>query len=545
MRIFLVKAKIPLLIILAFELVLLLVLFVCFNKQKNEQQPVISATEVPTLPPTEVPTEEPTATPVPEFSASIVAKITGDASENIKTEINGNEITAKYPYTFDEKKLKNMSVSVSGENVSSVEIAKSTGLSAWEKTEITVIDTNGLSEKFTFSFMPDAHNLPVVALYNDGPVTSKSTYVKGKIYATGEWGLDGVSMQIKGRGNASWHSTDKKSYRIKLDEKAPVLGLKANRDFVLVSNYFDKSLMRNVVAHEMAKTLDKLYYTPTHILVDLFLDGKYMGVYTFCDKIEEANSKVDLDSEKNTDSDMGFLLEIGWDYESQNVYGKNYFDLDSKRIVRLFLKEPKPTTVNSPQMNFARNYLNKTDKTIASRGNYADLVDVDNFVDWFILAELTNNTEMAFHRSTYMYKPAGGKLTLGPVWDFDMAFGNHNGDREKYDGWATAEAVYYYVGDDTWMTYLVKDEAFVAKVKARWNEKKQELLDTAFNTIDKNYALLKDSAAENFKKWNILGERVGEGRVDYHKYNTHELQVSYLKEFITMRAEWIDGRLGG
>ena len=132
---------------------------------------------------------------------------------------------------------------------------------------------------------------------------------------------------------------------------------------------------------------------------------------------------------------------------------------------------------------------------------------------------------------------------MGPVWDFDMAFGNHEGDIKGYNGWATAEATYHYV-NDTWTTYLVKDEQFMAKVKARWIEVRDRLLDTAFSTIDTQYELVKDSAELNFRRWDILDKKVGIGTVDYTVYNTYELQVRYLREFITQRAAYIDQRLG-
>ena len=132
---------------------------------------------------------------------------------------------------------------------------------------------------------------------------------------------------------------------------------------------------------------------------------------------------------------------------------------------------------------------------------------------------------------------------MGPVWDFDMAFGNHEGDISNYDGWASAEATYNYV-NDTWTTYLIKDPKFMDKVRARWIEVRDRLLETAKNTIDTQYALVKESADLNFKLWNIIDQKVGLGRVDHKKYNTYELQIEFLREFIIKRAAWIDKRLG-
>ncbi len=378
--------------------------------------------------------------------------------------------------------------------------------------------------------------IPVIKIYTDKEVESRNEYVTGSIVFDGKQ----HPMQIRGRGNASWSMTDKKAYRIKLDEKASLLGMRANRDWVLVSNYFDKSLIRNVVAHTMAQEMEYLYYTPTHVLCELYLNDDYRGVYTIADKIEIARHKIELNTGDNPD-EPGFLIEIGWDYSKTNVRDRDYFD--TPIIVRLFVKEPKIESANNSQMKYIKNYMKKAEDAILADGNYEDYVDIDAFVDWFIIAELTNNTEMAFYRSCYLYKPDGGKIIMGPVWDFDMAFGNHRGDIDDYDGWATAEAEYTYV-NDTWATYLVKSPRFMEKVKARWQEKKQILLDAAFKCIDEQYSLVKDAAERNFGKWDILHEQIGEGNVDYDKYDTYEKQVMYLKEFLTERAEWIDKELG-
>lgn len=492
------------------------------------------------------PTEAPTATPEPSFSATVVPKLGGAAAGNVKLELSGTLIEAKYPYDTKESSLSSLTLSIGGENIGSAEF-KSDGFVPWEIYPVKITDTAGLSQEYSFRIVPDGKNIPVLSIYTDGPVENRIDYVNGKIYVNGDnteafagKNIDGATLRIRGRGNASWDRTDKKSYRIKLDEKASVLGLKKDRDWVLVSNYYDKTLLRNVVAHSMAQQMDHLYYTPTHILVDFFLNGKYMGVYAIADKIEESNSKVDVYNGTNPE-EPGFMIEIGWDYSQPYVRDRDYFD--TELLIRLFVKEPEITAQNTPELLYIKDYLKKTEDAILAGEGYEEYIDVDNMVDWFIITELTNNTEMAFYRSCYLYKPEGGRITMGPVWDFDMAFGNHEGDISNYDGWASAEATYSYV-NDTWTTYLIKDPKFMDKVRARWIEVRDRLLETAKNTIDTQYALVKESADLNFKLWNIIDQKVGLGRVDHKKYNTYELQIEFLREFIIKRAAWIDKRLG-
>lgn len=561
------KKLIPVLIVAIIALSVVIVFNLAAREKKNgapEQTagPVALATDEPagspageggatpgfdqTEQPAASPTEAPTATPEPSFSATVVPKLGGAAAGNVKLELSGTLIEAKYPYDTNESSLSSLTLSIGGENIGSAEF-KADGFVPWEIYPVKITDTAGLSQEYSFRIVPDGKNIPVLSIYTDGPVENRIDYVNGKIYVNGDnteafagKNIDGATLRIRGRGNASWDRTDKKSYRIKLDEKASVLGLKKDRDWVLVSNYYDKTLLRNVVAHSMAQQMDHLYYTPTHILVDFFLNGKYMGVYAIADKIEESNSKVDVYNGTNPE-EPGFMIEIGWDYSQPYVRDRDYFD--TELLIRLFVKEPEITAQNTPELLYIKDYLKKTEDAILAGEGYEEYIDVDNMVDWFIITELTNNTEMAFYRSCYLYKPEGGRITMGPVWDFDMAFGNHEGDISNYDGWASAEATYSYV-NDTWTTYLIKDPKFMDKVRARWLEVRDRLLETAKNTIDTQYALVKESADLNFKLWNIIDQKVGLGRVDHKKYNTYELQIEFLREFIIKRAAWIDKRLG-
>ena len=489
---------------------------------------------------------DPTPSPEPSYSAVLKPYLTGEGSSTVTVTVKENLILAEYPYTANESLVKSLKLVLDGENIAKADFSAE-NIVPWQTYPVTITDTNGLTKDYVFTARPAAKNIPVVSIYTDSPVESRTEYVGGTIYvnsdnAEGYYGknINGAGLKIRGRGNASWSMTDKRSYRIKLDEKASVLGLRSNRDWVIVSTYFDKSLIRNVVAHSMAQQMSHLYYTPTHILVDFFLNGKYLGVYTVADKIEEAKSKVDIYNGSNPE-EPGFMIEIGWDYSQPYVRDRDYFDTDV--IIRLFVKEPDIPAANSPEILYIKDYIRKTEQAILAGEGYEEYLDVDSMVDWFIIAELTNNTEMGFYRSCYMYKPEGGKLIMGPVWDFDMAFGNHSGDIPGYDGWATAEATYWLV-NDTWTTYLIKDAKFMEKVKARWLEMRQTLLDTAFATIDRQYAIVKASADVNFEVWDILHEQIGEGTVDYTVYDTYEKQVQYVREFITKRAAWIDRRLG-
>ncbi len=383
--------------------------------------------------------------------------------------------------------------------------------------------------------------LPVVEIHTDDgvPVTEKNTYLHGTLTIDGRE----YPMKIKGRGNASWNMFPKKSYRIKLDKGASLFGMTKNRDWVLTSNYADKTLMRNCVAHTIAASLSGLAYTPTHIPVELYLNGEYLGVYTFGDKIEDGDGRLDLGEPvygENGVEDVGFLLEIGWDFDEENVYNRDYFDTDY--AFRIFVKEPEIPVKNTPEFLLLKNYIVEMENAIVTDNGWENYIDVDSWVDWFIVNELTFNTESAFYRSCYLWRPVGGKVQMGPVWDFDMAFGNHYGDLYGYNGWCTTESTYEYISEN-WMNFLITYPAFTHRLAARWNEVKDGLLETALSAVDTYAALLGEGQVRNFALWNIMEVPVGAGSVDYRVYNTYEKQVAYLRDFINTRWTYMDERL--
>ena len=409
---------------------------------------------------------------------------------------------------------------------------------------VELADKDGERATFLLIGKRERGAIPIMQIYTDenAPIESKKEYVHARLI------IDGVSydMKIRGRGNASWHSFPKKSYRIKLDKGAELFGLTKNRDFTLTSNYADRSLIRNSVAHTIAASLDGLDFTSVHIPVDLYLGGEYLGVYTFSDKIEEGEGRLDFtdipDDEPNRFGglDIGFLLETGWDFDGENVYNRDYFD--AEKVLRIYVKEPESEVANTPEFTYAKRYVLAAEKAIMEDDGWEELIDLDSWVDWFIATELTFNTESAFYRSCYLWKRAGGRLMLGPVWDFDMAFGNHWGDVRGYEAWCTTESTYEYISEN-WMNYLIGYDSFKSAVKERWNEKKDDLLDTAMSAINTYSTKLGISQVQNFILWDEIETPINFSFASAYRFPTYEAQVEYLRKFITDRWNYMDNRI--
>jgi len=163
-----------------------------------------------------------------------------------------------------------------------------------------------------------------------------------------------------------------------------------------------------------------------------------------------------------------------------------------------------------------------------------------NALDWVIIHELSYNLDCCFRRSCYLIKEKGGKLKMGPIWDFDLGFGSFY--RYQEGDWATIGTEGGYVGI-TWMNYLKEDEAFMEKLQNRWNNIKESLLENALTSIESMAIVIQPSAQMNFAVWDILGKSVPSQPNEHKKYNTYELQIERLKTFIENRYEWFDKQL--
>ncbi len=375
------------------------------------------------------------------------------------------------------------------------------------------------------------------------PVTSKTDYVTARMVADGSE----EDALIRGRGNSSWHQLPKKAYRLKLSEKTELFGMPSDKDWVLVPNYVDPSLIRNAVTYDIAQVLSNLTWTPAFRFIEFYLNDEYLGLYTICEKIEEAAHKLPLGSqvldEKGRIGDMGFILEWGWDYDCENIFGLDYFMTDSGDS--LYIKDPKVKYQYDDVMTYTRRYIKALENATESYGDYEKYIDVDNWVDWFIINELTNNTECSFYRSLYMYKPAGGKLCLGPLWDYDTAFGNFSGDIADYNGWVAVDSTYVYFEKKDIIAFILEDSAFQEKIKKRWSEVKEDLLSTALLSIELRSEEIKEARIRDEERWPkvLSGDRIGMARSTTYGFTDYESHIGYLKDFLLSRYEWMDEHL--
>ena len=380
--------------------------------------------------------------------------------------------------------------------------------------------------------------VPVVYVETEGqaPVTSKDDYLDGRItIIANEQGEEDVSqadIAIRGRGNTTWEMP-KKPYKIRFDKRTEVLDMPEHKVWVLLANYPDKTLLRNHTAFRLSQQFG-LSYTPRSRFVDLYLNGTYQGNYQLTEQIKVDESRLTIDelaADDNAESKLsgGYLLEIDGRRDEDERY-------TSPRGVRFAIRSPE---YGSPaQFAYIKEYLQTTEEALFAdtfadpTQGYARYIDVVSFIDWYLLNEVTKNTDAKFANSVYLHKPRGGKLAMGPVWDYDIGMGNVDYSPGEFtEGW--------YIREASWFQRLFQDPAFDEQVKARWKALKPTV-DAVITAIDQHAAHLGSSQQLNFRKWNILGRRVWPNPVVTGSYAG---EVAYLKEWLTQRVAWMDRKL--
>lgn len=454
--------------------------------------------------------------------------------------LEGNVLYLAVSFRTDDKTLENAVVSVTTTDGETEKIAMD--LTVGERY-YHVPDPDTGERVYKVVTQRITYNLPVlyIEIDNGKEVTSRENYLQATISidSSGTSGtfpsLDTTEVLIRGRGHYSW-SFPKKSYKLRFESKTSVLGMAASKNWTLLANYADRSLIQNYLALEMGKVMTNICYHTSQYPVDVFVNGSYRGVYTLGEQIEAKEERLDLE-ESYSDPDTDYLLEVGG-YDDGDVLNRDYFQAGTLRFVAV--KHPDSTMLSREQLDYLISYVTAADEAVRTLTNYEDYIDVDSLIDWVILHELSYNLDCCFRRSCYLIKEAGGKLKMGPIWDFDLAFGSFY--RYQSGDWATVGEEGGYVGV-TWMNYLKKDPAFMERFTARWNEIKEELLEKALTSIDEMSALVAPSAEINFEVWDILGKAAPAQPSSHKKYDTYELMVERLRSFVINRYNWLDGQL--
>lgn len=316
--------------------------------------------------------------------------------------------------------------------------------------------------------------LPVMFINTDGavPITSKEDYVYAEYYID-NMGIDGIDnvgskdapelMQIRGRGNYTWIDFDKKPYRLKLENKTALLGMKRDRHWALMANADDNySGLRNTVGYELSRRLG-MAWTPSQEPLEVVLNGDYIGLYMLTEIIRVDPDRVDITEQADYETDR-FSITGGWLVEIDNYQEQEQVRTVEGNGKSIYSTYKSPEHLSDEQRTYLTGLINTTNAAIyvndKSNNGWEKYIDVDELARFYIVQELLDDTE-SFHGSCYWHKDNGDstKIMFGPVWDFGNAF--HRGtDRFIYDRPAFTQ---------TWIGEIAKFPHFQEVVKKHWD----------------------------------------------------------------------------
>jgi len=387
-----------------------------------------------------------------------------------------------------------------------------------------------------------------------------------KITDNGEVTYDGIAgIEIRG---ASSQMFDKKSYGLETwddnneDIDASLLGMPEEEDWVLHGPYSDKSLIRNKLIYDLSTDLGR--YASRTRFVELIINGTYKGVYVFMEKLKRDKYRIDINklkSDENSGEDLtgGYILKIdkiagsnvGEGYNNQNSFSSEVPPpYAGAGEIRFLYEYPDAEDITPEQQNYIQEYMRNFEAALSSddfknpETGYRAYIDVESFIDFFILNEISHNVD-GYRLSTFMHKDKNGKLKMGPIWDFNLAFGNAD-----YCGGGNTNTWAYQFNERCpgdfwsvpfWWYRLLEDPYFVEQLKSRWSETRSNVLsdEAVLGRISNYEQEMKevDAINRNFAKWNILGTWIWPNNF---VGTTYEAERIYVEEWITDRMSWLD-----
>lgn len=335
----------------------------------------------------------------------------------------------------------------------------------------------------------------------------------------------------------------------------------AENDYVLYAPYSDKTLMRNVLTYKLGTELG--HWAPRTQFCEVVLNGEYVGVYVFLEKIKQGNGRVAVDKlwpEDTAYNELsgGYVIKIdkltaggiiSWSSPIEPYPG-------AWQTVDYQHHDPDLIELQPVQQQYIETYVTDFENALDGPNfadpvlGYAPYIDIRSFYDYWIINELSHNVD-GFRLSTFLHKhrdSEGGKLVAGPLWDFNLAWANANYcNGSNTSGW---EMDFFTVcsGDGFqnpfWWWKLLQDPSYANGLNCRWQELRATKLheDTLLDWIDATVLYLNESQQRNFTKWPIHGVYVWPN--DFVG-NTYQEDVDYMKNWISARLAWMDANMFG
>lgn len=421
------------------------------------------------------------------LSKKINSQLKEDLPFLIQNDImQGNGLSRYFPEVIPEFTTDAVSVTLNGQpqisGVSKLDLRKN---NVYELTSAA-----GTKKQVTVRMIWDKQIAQLNIVTNGRvPVSSKTNYVEANFTLEGNGFYKDFqgSGEIKGRGNSTWQMP-KKPYKIKLKDKTALGGMVPEKDWVLLANYLDIPFVLNAIAFKIADQLN-MPFTNHAVPVEVTLNNNYIGLYTLTEQIEVKAGRVSIGND-------GHLLQLDTYYDEEWKFRSSAY--------RLPVMVMDPAITNSSQLSEIQSEFNKMENLIASPlfpdNNYTDFFEIDAFASYFIVCLLTDNGEMMHPKSTFIHKQKTGKYTMGPVWDFDWAYG--------YEGtlvhFSTVTHPIFWNSNATGQRFfsnLVKDPKVKTIIKHKWSHYQNNHFLNLMQFIDDYTFLISDARDRDYQMW--------------------------------------------
>jgi len=374
------------------------------------------------------------------------------------------------------------------------------------------------------------HGLPIIQINteNGAPILSKVNYVPMQFVLTDQNNPDNnISLAaedfsdggIRGRGKDSWRYA-KKPYRIKFNKKTSLFGLEKAKSWVLLAEYLDPTFLTTPTAFHLGDIFGMRFNHSYHH-VELYLNGEYVGIYGLTEQNQVGKSRVDIDETE------GWFVTMDAYYDEE----PKFKTINYKLPVMIKSPEIESVDISNPVFDFVQKDINELCDSMASpnfpENGYRKLIDMNSFIDYLMVNEIVLNWELFHPKSVFFYKDKNGKISVGPLWDFDWSYSNKGTHIYFQDN-------YYRPGKHDFFNRLFEDPIFLVKYKERWNEKYNEILDVP-NFINELSERIEIPFAEDYWRWK-------DGfQANYPQNYIYE--IKRMKTWYNYRVLWLNAEL--
>ena len=458
----------------------------------------------------------------------------------------------------------------------------------------TVIISNGGSS-YKVHVMQSSNTASIYIRTQSGKIDyiseSKRNHEPGSLYVLDQNGQPAYGNDfeyIRVRGNYSFYPY-KKSFHIKLNESAPMLGMPSAKTWLLIASYRDNAMIRNAMTFDLAAAAG-MANTSEYRFAEVYINTVYYGTYIFCEKIQIQKNRIavyDLEkaTEKLNEKDLSKYKRLG-----TNEYRRNtakYYDIpkvpeevSGGYLLQLELKDrytssasgfvtnhgqavlvKSPEYISKAQMQYIRPLVQSFENAVwAEDGidpdtgkHYSDIADMSSLVGKYLVEEITKNVD-GNKSSYYLYKytdDVSDKLYFGPVWDYDIAYGNYTASYYRERNLPSGEGLMTAVDDYErfyWFPKLYAHADFLEAVKEAYRNRFRPCLEVILGLTEPSedtgglmslsaYEEMLSSAADmNFDRWRTFNDpkfpvKTGE---DFHE------NIEFIRTFLTDRMAYLD-----